>query len=81
MEKFVNERVIVTTIGFRKNLSPYPRSMEFRGSIFNFIDAGIRLEIRQGSFLTEILTLSDGIKNYSLRTDNRGGDWTLVSVW
>lgn len=82
MEKFcfINEPVTVTAMGFRKNLSAYPRRMEFRGSVFNFIDAGLRLEVRKDGLLTEILTLSDGCKNYRLRTDDHGGNWMLLSI-
>ena len=76
----INEQVTVTAIGFRKNLAAYPRRIEFRGSTYNFIDAGLRCLVRNGGIMAEIVTLSDGIANYYLRTDNRGENWTLLSI-
>jgi len=76
----VNEQVNVTVIGFRKNLAAYPRRMEFRGQTYNFIDAGLRCLVRQGSFIAEFLTLSDGIANYHLRKDDSCSNWTLLSI-
>lgn len=76
----VNEQVTITAIGFRKNLITYPRRMEFHGVTYNFIDAGIRCLVRCGGCMAEIITLSDGIADYYLRTDNQGNDWTLLSI-
>jgi len=76
----INEQVAITAIGFRKNLIAYPRRMEFRGVTYNFIDAGLRCLIRHGSRIAEVITLSDGIADYYLRTDNHGNDWTLLSI-
>jgi len=76
----INEQVTITAIGFRKNLVAYPRRMEFRGITYYFIDAGLRCLIRYGGCIAEIITLSDGIADYFLRTDNNGGDWTLLSI-
>lgn len=76
----INEQVTVTAMGFRKNLVAYPRRIEFRGSTYNFIDAGLRCLVKNGGIMAEIVTLSDGFANYYLRTDNRGGNWTLLSI-
>ena len=76
----VNESVAVTVMGFKKNLSPYPRRMEFRGRIYNFIDAELRCLIKSGSNTTELLTLSDGNAYFRLKSDNHGGSWTLLSI-
>jgi len=76
----INERVNVTVLGFRKNLVAYPRRMEFRGVTYDFIDAGLRCLVRHGEKIAEVLTLSDGMTNYHLRTDDRGGNWTLLSI-
>jgi len=76
----VNEQVIVTAMGFRKNLATYPRRMEFRGTTYDFIDAGLRCLVRHGERIAEIITLSDGISDYHLRSDNRGLNWTLLSI-
>jgi len=76
----INEQVTVTAMGFRKNLVAYPRRMEFRGSTYNFIDAGLRCLVRHGGLIAEIITLTDGTADYHLRSDNHGGNWTLLSI-
>ncbi|MEO6110009.1 MAG: hypothetical protein ABIP50_03305 [Candidatus Saccharimonadales bacterium] len=76
----INEEIAVTRMGFKKDLSAYPRRMEFRGSIYEFIDAGLRCLVRSGENLAEIITLSDGHSFYRLRSDNHGGNWTLLSI-
>ncbi|MDK2899197.1 MAG: hypothetical protein PWQ10_384 [Patescibacteria group bacterium] len=74
----INKPVAVTSVGFRKNLGVYPRRIEFQGVTYDFIDAGLRCLVRHGERIAEIITLSDGITDYFLRTDNCGGDWTLL---
>lgn len=76
----VNEQVAITKMGFKKNLSAYPRRMEFRGVVYEFLDAGLRCLVRTGEQVAEIVTMTDGKQQYQLRTDNRGGNWTLVSI-
>ena len=76
----INEQVVVTVLGLRKNLVAYTRSMEFRGATYNFIDAGLRCLVRNGGLIAEIITMSDGVADYYLRTDNNGGNWTLLSI-
>lgn len=77
----INEQVVVTALGFRKNLVAYPRRMEFRGKTYNFIDAGLRCLVKQGERIAEIITLSDGKANYHLRSDNLGVNWTLLCIY
>jgi hypothetical protein len=76
----INEPIAVTEMGFKKNLTAYPRRIEYRGTIHTFLDAGLRCLIRQGSKTTELLTLSDGALSFRLRSDNHGGSWTLLSI-
>lgn len=76
----INEQVAVTTMGFKKNLTAYPRRMEFRGTVYEFIDAGLRCLVRSGEHMAEIITMSDGQSFYRLRSDNRGGNWVLLSI-
>ncbi len=76
----INEQVTVTAMGFRKNLAAYPRRIEFRGSTYDFIDAGLRCLISHGERIAEVLTLSDGTSDYHLRSDNSGHNWTLLSI-
>lgn len=76
----INEEVAVTKMGFKKNLAAYPRRMEYRGTIYEFIDAGLRCLVRSGGSIAEIITLTDGHSQYRLRSDNHGGNWTLLSI-
>lgn len=76
----INEQVIVTALGFRRDLAVYPKRIEFQGRTYSFIDAGLRCLVRRGSRIAEIITLSDGESNYRLRRDDYGMYWTLLSI-
>ncbi len=76
----INEQVAITKMGFKKNLSVYPRSMEFRGAVYDFIDAGLSCLVRSGEHIAQIVTLTDGSTTFRLRSDNHGGNWTLLSI-
>lgn len=76
----INEQVAITQMGFKKNLAAYPRRMEFRGTIYEFLDAGLRCLVRTGTQVAEIITMTDGRQQFKLRSDNHGGNWTLVSI-
>jgi len=76
----INEQVAVTQMGFKKNLAAYPRRMEFQGTIYEFLDAGLRCLVKTGTQVAEILTMTDGTRQYQLRSDNHGGNWTLLSI-
>jgi hypothetical protein len=76
----INEAVSITAIGFNKNLSAYPRRMEFHGSTYNFIDSGLRCLVRHGERIAEVFTLSDGVSDYHIRRDHHGMGWTLLSI-
>lgn len=76
----INELVNVLTVGFKKDLSAYPRKIEYQGATYDFLDSGLRCIVRHGGRIAEIFTLSDGRANFRLRSDNRGGNWTLLSI-
>lgn len=76
----INEPVAVTSMGFKHNLAAYPRRIEFRGAIYEFIDSGLRCLIRQGDRMSEVLTMSDGQSTFRLRHDNHEGNWTLLTI-
>jgi hypothetical protein len=79
-QRIINQQVIVTSLGFRRNLVAYPRRMEFQGVSYSFVDAGLRCVVRCGSKISEIITLSDGKAQYRLRSDNNGASWMLLSI-
>ncbi|RYF29333.1 MAG: hypothetical protein EOO17_01800 [Chloroflexi bacterium] len=76
----INTPVAVTAMGFGRDMQAYPRRMEFNGGTYDFIDAGLRTVVRSGERIAQILTMSDGARDFRLRTDNRGGSWTLLSI-
>ncbi len=76
----INKPVHVTALGFKKNLSAYPRQIEFDGHIYDFVDAGLSCLVKKGSLASQILTLTDGRSQFRLRSDNHGGLWTLLSM-
>lgn len=76
----INKPVNITAVGFRKNLQTYPRQMEYEGKTYDFIDAGLSCVVRHGERIAQILTVSDGYMQFQLRSDNRGGLWTLLSM-
>lgn len=76
----INRPVTITAMGFGRDMRAYPRRMEYQGSTYDFIDAGLRLVVRSGERIAEILTLSDGASEFRLKSDNRGGSWTLLSI-
>jgi len=76
----INEQVAITQMGFKKNLTAYPRRMEFRGTMYDFLDAGLRCLVNTSGRVAEIITMTDGQSQFRLRTDNHGGNWTLLSI-
>lgn len=76
----INEKVCVTVLGFRKNLTAYPRCMEYRGVTYNFIDIGLRCLLKCGEKIAEFFTLSDGQAYYHLKLDRESNAWILLSI-
>jgi len=77
---YKNAQVYVTCYGFDKNLSSYPRSIVYDGLSYSFVDSGIRCKVKKGSFVSEIFTLSDGIRTFRLRSDDSGNSWVLLGI-
>ena len=74
----INSPVDVTAIGFGRNMRSYPRRIEFEGTSYDFVDAGLRTVIRSGERIAKIFTMTDGAHDYRLRSD--GSSWTLLSM-
>lgn len=76
----INSPVSVTAIGFGKGMRAYPRRIELDGVAYKFTDAGIRTVVSTGGRLAQVLNMSDGLRNFCLRSDNNGGSWMLLSI-
>lgn len=74
----INSPVDVTAIGFGRGMRSYPRRIEFEGTTYDFIDAGLRTVVKSGEKIAQIFTMTDGAREYHLRSD--GGSWTLLSM-
>lgn len=80
MTQPINTPVILTALGFRKGLMAYPKRMEYGGKSYDFIDAGLSCVVAKGGKVIQLLTMTDGISQFKLRSDNRGGTWTMLSM-
>lgn len=80
MTKLFNVPVTILSLGFGRDLRAIPRRMEFEGRAVDFIDNGLRTTIKHGDKIAQILAMSDGIRTFHLRSDNRGGSWTLIGI-
>jgi hypothetical protein len=54
--------------------------MEYQGRHISFIGGGLRTTVKNGGKFLQILAMSDGFRTFHLRSDNRGGTWTLVGI-
>lgn len=80
MTNLFNIPVTILSMGFGRDLRAIPRRMEFQGRAIDFVDSGICTTIRSGTRISQVLALSDGTQTFHLRSDNRGGSWTLVGI-
>ena len=80
MKNQINTPVTITSVGFGRDMRAIPRRMEFEGRSTEFVDSGLRAVIRKGERIAQILTMSDGDREFRLKSDNHGGSWTLLSV-
>lgn len=80
MKNNINTPVTITSMGFGRDMRAIPRRMEFEGRSIEFVDSGLRAVIQKGERIAQILTMSDGDREFRLKSDNHGGSWTLLSV-
>lgn len=80
MKNLINTPVTITSMGFGRDMRAIPRRMEFEGRSIEFVDSGLRAVIRKGEQIAQVLTMSDGDREFRLRSDNHGGSWTLLSI-
>ena len=73
-----NQNIIVTAVGFDKDMTVFPKRIEIDGAVYCFVDAGLRCLVETGSKIVSFFTLSDGEADFYLRNDDVG--WTLLSV-
>lgn len=72
--------VTILSMGFGRDMRAIPRRMELNGRPIDFIDNGLCTTVRKGDRVAQILALSDGSQTFHLRSENRGGTWTLIGI-
>ena len=83
---FTNPRdITVTSYRFRPQRTgsvqlACPKSIEFDGETVDFIDTGLSCTVRRGGTLSRILMMSDGLRQFRLKSDDRSSTWTLLSI-
>jgi len=80
MSKHINKTVNVTAFRFGKNQRMYPTRITLDGRTIEFVDSGICCKVQSGGKLSHILNLTDGLQQFTLRSDGRGGLWILLSM-
>lgn len=80
MKNIINTPVTITSMGFGRDMRVVPRRMEYEGQSIKFIDNGLRAVIRKGEEIAHVFTMSDGNRDFRLRSDSHGGSWTLLSI-
>ncbi len=80
MKNLLNVPVTVLSMGFGRDMRVTPRTMEYQGHRVEFVDNGIRTTVQHEGRLAQILALTDGSQTFHLRSDNRGGSWTLIGI-
>ena len=76
----INKPVSVTALGFRGSRPAYPRRIEYEGKSYTFVDVGISCSVRRGGHFATIFTMTDGLKQFRIRSDNKSNSWTLMSM-
>lgn len=74
----INSPINVTSLGFARGMRSFPRRIEFEGTTYDFVDAGLQATVSSGGHVKHIFTMSDGARDYRLRQDS--GGWTLLSM-
>jgi len=80
MKNQMNVPVTITSMGFGRDMRVVPRRMEFEGRSVEFVDSGLRAVIKKGEQIAQIFTMTDGNREFRIKSDNHGGSWTLLSV-
>lgn len=80
MKKFtsINSPVSITALGFGRDMRTYPRRMEFKGTTYSFVDAGLRATLGSGGRMASIFTMTDGACDFRLKSE--GSSWTLLGI-
>ncbi len=79
--KHINEGVNITAWYFRnrRQLSTYPKRMEWGGRSYTFSE-GLQYSISKAGSTTRIFDMTDGLSSFRLQCTDADQNWTLVAV-
>lgn len=78
----LNRQVDVTALYFTtKNgqLKSFPKRIEYDEEYHQFVESGLRMLVQTANGMVRLFEMSDGMKNYRLRQDQKN-IWTLLSI-
>jgi len=74
----INSPISVTSLGFKKGMHSFPRRIEYNGTSYNFVDAGLHARVANSGRIKHFFTMTDGVRDYRLCNDDTG--WTLLGM-
>jgi hypothetical protein len=74
----INSPISVTSLGFKSGLRSFPRRIEYGGTTYSFVDAGLQTTVERGGRMKRIFMMTDGTHDYRLQNDDSG--WTLLGM-
>ncbi len=74
----VNEAINISAWYFTRQLTTYPRRMEWGGASYTFRD-GLQYCITKAGEVTRIFDMTDGHQSFRLKCAGES-DWTLVAI-
>lgn len=82
METLTNKQIDVTAyyFGGQKGAKKcFPKRLEFEGQVLAILESGLRCLVQTAEKTVEVFTMSDGMRQYSIRHEPTEGSWTLVN--
>ena len=74
----INSPISVTSLGFKRGMRSFPRRIEYGGTTYDFVDAGLLTTVARGGRIKRIFTMTDGTHDYRVQSDDTG--WTLLGM-
>ena len=78
MNEIINEKISVVMIYNQKNVMPC--RIKWQGRIYHIAKIGFHHQIKEGSRLFHIFSVTDGNLDFRLRFDTESLHWTLEEI-
>lgn len=63
----------------KNGLESFPKRMEYAGNSVAFLD-GLQCLVKKGGEVIRIFTMTDGEREYKLRSNSQQDEWMLVAI-